>query len=177
MNKFLDLDNTNFIFETHLAGDPTRDKFRSKQKYANVIIPDIQLARQMIDDGFKVKMTKPRDGEEEGFTPRYYLKVIVNYNRRNQPIVHLVQGRKKVELFEDTINMLDNIKVQNVSVRLDIWDSEDYGKIPYVDTMYVEQAIREDPFASRYCQEEEGDYRAFNGEDDIPEELPWERNR
>lgn len=152
MANIITIENTRFIFDTHFSGDPNLDKFRSTQRYANLVIPDIQLARHMIDMGANVKLTKPREGEEEGFEPRYFVKIILNYESEWPPKVYLVSGDSEpVMLNTDTIGALDKMWIKNVNVQLNIWQRVD-GVSLFVKTMYVEQSIEDDPFAARYAR-------------------------
>ena len=90
------VENGKFIFDTNFAGDPKKDRFGSDERKANLVIPDIDLARELIDDGFNVRLTKPRVGEEEGFVPRYFVKVKLNYKSTWPPKVYLVTDEDRV---------------------------------------------------------------------------------
>ena len=48
-----------------------------------------EQARRLIDEGFNVKLTKPKPGEEEGFIPRYYVAIKVNYESEWPPKIFL----------------------------------------------------------------------------------------
>lgn len=61
------IEGAKFIYDTNFSGDPKRDRFGNDQRKANLIIPDIEQARRLIDEGYNVKLTKPREGEESGF--------------------------------------------------------------------------------------------------------------
>lgn len=154
MANIITIENTRFIFDTHFSGDPNLDKFRSTQRYANLVIPDINLARQMIDIGCNVKLTRPKEGEEEGFEPRYFVRVVVNYESEWPPKVYLVSGdADPVMMNGDTIGMLDKMWIKNVNVQLNLHPWTD-GISLYVKTMYVEQSLEDDPFAARYMNRE-----------------------
>ncbi|MCI7791495.1 MAG: hypothetical protein MR531_12105 [Lachnospiraceae bacterium] len=154
MANIITIENTRFIFDTHFSGDPNLDKFRSTQRYANLVIPDINLARQMIDMGCNVKLTRPKEGEEEGFEPRYFVRVVVNYESEWPPKVYLVSGdADPVMMNGDTIGMLDKMWIKNVNVQLNLHPWTD-GISLYVKTMYVEQSLEDDPFAARYMNRE-----------------------
>lgn len=154
MANIITIENTKFIFDTHFSGDPNLDRFRSTQKYANLVIPDINLARQMIDMGCNVKLTRPKEGEEEGFEPRYFVRVVVNYESEWPPKVYLVSGdAEPVMMNGDTIGMLDKMWIKNVNVQLNLHPWTD-GISLYVKTMYVEQSLEDDPFAARYMNRE-----------------------
>lgn len=152
MTNIITIEDTRFIFDTHFSGDPATDKFKSTQRYANLIIPDIQLARQLIDMGANVKLTKPKEGEEEGFEPRYFVKIILNYESEWPPKVYLVSGDAEPLLMNgETVGTIDNMWVKNVNVQLNVWQRVD-GVSLFVKTMYVEQSIEDDPFAARYAR-------------------------
>ncbi len=79
----------------------------------------MDLARNLIDEGFKVKLTKPREGEEEGFVLTYFIPIKVNYQVKYPPKIYLVAGDAEPRLLnEDTIDVLDKIRVKNVDVTL-----------------------------------------------------------
>ena len=154
MANIITIENTRFIFDTHFSGDPNLDRFRSTQRYANLVIPDINLARQMIDMGCNVKLTRPKEGEEEGFEPRYFVRVVVNYESEWPPKVYLVSGdAEPVMMNGDTIGMLDKMWIKNVNVQLNLHPWTD-GISLYVKTMYVEQSLEDDPFAAKYMNRE-----------------------
>lgn len=152
MQKLIAIENTKFIFRTNFSGDPDRDTYGSDARRANVIIPDIEQAQYLIDQGFNVKVTKPREGEEDGFVPEYFVAIGVNYDSNWPPKIYLVSGdADPVLLDEESISSLDMCQVQNVNVVLNPYQNQKTGrKSLYVRTMYVEQDINDDPFASRY---------------------------
>ena len=152
--RLISIENTNFIWKTNFAGDPERDSFGSDARQANIIIPDHMQAREMIDEGFNVKATKPKEGEEEGFVPTYFISIKVNYDTNWPPKIYLVSGDSEPrELTEDTIDLIDRAYVRNVNVILNPYQNARTGtKSLYVRTMYVEQDIEDDPFAHRYAR-------------------------
>lgn len=152
MQKLIAIENTKFIFRTNFSGDPDRDTYGSDARRANIIIPDIAQAQMLIDEGFNVKVTKPREGEEDGFIPEYFVAIGVNYDSNWPPKIYLVSGNANpVLLDEESVSSLDMCQVQNVNVVLNPYQNQKTGrKSLYVRTMYVEQDINDDPFASRY---------------------------
>ena len=78
--KIVSIENTRFIFRTNFSGDPERDSFGSTARKANIIIPDEELALSLRDEGFNVKQTKPREGEEEDYIPKYFVSISLNYD-------------------------------------------------------------------------------------------------
>lgn len=148
------IEDTTFIFRTNFSGDPERDTFGSDARTANIIIPDEKLALELMDEGFNIKMTKPRPGEEEGFSPTYFVSIKINYDTEWPPKIYLVSGdAEPVLLDEETIDMLDSIYVANVNVVLNPYRNQRTNTCSlYVRTMYVEQDVEDDPFAHRYSR-------------------------
>jgi hypothetical protein len=157
--KIIAIDDTRFIFKTNFSGDPERDRFGSDARKANVIIPNEEQARELADMGFNVKVTKPREGQEEDFVPTAFVPIRVNYDSYYPPKVYLVSGNAEpVLLDEETIGTLDGVYVANVNVILNPYQNKQTGKLSlYVKTMYVEQNIDEDPYASRYGKRRDED--------------------
>lgn len=146
------IENTRFIFNTNFSGDPDRDTYGSSDRKGNIIIPDHEQAMDLLHAGFNVKCTKPKPGEEEGFIPKYYVSIKVNYDTEWPPKVYLVSGdATPVLLDEESLGAIDNCYVLNVNATLNPYISKRTGKKSlYVKVMYVEQDVEDDPFASRY---------------------------
>lgn len=154
--KIVSVENTKFIFRTNFSGDPDRDSFGSTARKANIIIPDEQQALDLREEGFNIKQTKPREGEEEDYIPKYFTSVSLNYDSEWPPKVYLVTGSNMpVLLDEESIGILDKIYVTNVDVVLNPYHNQRTGRNSlYVKTMYVEQDVEDDPFASKYLNRE-----------------------
>ena len=158
------VENGKFIFDTNFAGDPKKDRFGSDERKANLVIPDIDLARELIDDGFNVRLTKPRVGEEEGFVPRYFVKVKLNYKSTWPPKVYLVtDDDRSVLLDEESVACLDDIWVDRVNAVLNRYEGPN-GKSLYVKSMEVYQKVDDDPISAKY--------RRRNRDEE--EEIPFE---
>lgn len=158
------VENGKFIFDTNFAGDPKKDCFGSDERKANLVIPDIDLARELIDDGFNIRLTKPRVGEEEGFVPRYFVKVKLNYKSTWPPKVYLVTDEdKSVLLDEESVACLDDIWVDRVNAVLNRYEGPN-GKSLYVKSMEVYQKVDDDPISAKY--------RRRNRDEE--EEIPFE---
>ena len=158
------VENGKFIFDTNFAGDPKKDRFGSDERKANLVIPDIDLARELIDDGFNIRLTKPRVGEEEGFVPRYFVKVKLNYKSTWPPKVYLVTDEdKSVLLDEESVACLDDIWVDRVNAVLNRYEGPN-GKSLYVKSMEVYQTVDDDPISAKY--------RRRNRDEE--EEIPFE---
>lgn len=155
--RLITIEDTNFIWRTNFSGDPERDSFGNDARQANIIIPDEGMAKDLADEGFNIKVTKPREGEEEGFTPRYYVSVKINFDSFNPPRIYLVSGdADPLLLDEESVDILDRCEVLNVNATLSPYENPKTGrKSLYVRTMYVEQDIEDDPFAQRYIRKGE----------------------
>lgn len=158
--ELVNLDNTKFIFRTNFSGDPSKDRFNNSARRANILIPTAEEAEYIASLGVNVKTTKPRPGEEEGFVPRYYMPVIVNYDsdvaKSRPPKIYLVSGNAKpVLLDEDTVGLIDGTYVVNVKATIEIVYLAKYDRnAAYVRTMYVFQDADDDPWASEFRTEE-----------------------
>ena len=154
------IEDTRFIFSTNFAGDASNDRFNDERRKANLIIPDEKLAHDLLDMGFKVRMTKPRqDDDPENYKPEYFVPILLKYRTRDGrevrylPKVYLVKdGGTPILLDEDTVGTIDKIRVKNVNVVLNPYEYDPIKKAVslYVRTMYVEQDMDDDPFQNRY---------------------------
>ena len=152
--KLICIENTRFIYGTNFSGDPDRDRFGSDARQVNIVIPDHLQARELMDEGFNVRMTKPRPGEDEEFVPTYFVSAKINYDTDWPPKIYLVSGdADPQELDVDSVDILDRCYVKNVNVVLNPYQNTRTGRSSlYVRTMYVEQDIEDDPFAHRYIR-------------------------
>lgn len=151
-NKLVHIENTRFIYSTNFSGDPTRDRFGSNERKGNIIIPDHNQAIELQNAGFNVKRTEPRPGEEEGFIPTYYVPIKANYDTNWPPKIYFVSGKSEPRLLdEDSLITIDTCRVRNVNAVLSTYSNpRTHRSSLYVRTMYVEQDVESDPFASRY---------------------------
>ncbi len=151
--RLIVIDDTKFIFKTNFAGDPNEDRFRSTKRRGNIIIPDPEMAAALFNNGFKVKATKPKPGEEEDFEPTYYISAMLNYDSPWPPEVYLVSGNSApVPLDADSVGLVDKCYVLRVRVTLNPYENPNTGiKSMYIRTMYVEQDVADDPFAHMYA--------------------------
>ena len=116
-----------------------------------MIIPDPELADELIERSWNVKIKEPR---EEGDEPFMYLPIKVKFNDRG-PQIYLVTGDRTNRLEEDVVSMLDDIDIRSVDLDIRPYDWEVNGKTgrtAYLQAMQVTQEI--DRFAARMAEEE-----------------------
>mgnify|MGYP004641879373 FL=1 len=116
-----------------------------------MIIPNQELADELISRGWNVKIKAPR---EEGDDPFMYLPVKVKFNDRG-PRIYLTAGNHTNCLDEDMVAMLDDIDIRSVDLDIRPYDWEVTGKTgrtAYLQAMKVIQEI--DRFAAEMAEEE-----------------------
>lgn len=163
-------DYTNYA--VNFSGNPNRDnKFHSYTRKAKIIIPE-ELAEEFQSYGIWVGLTRPKEGEEEGFTPTYYTEVKLNYNPNfaedRQPKVYIVEpGCEPTLLNEDSVVNVDILADSGAIEYVDIDVRRSYSKVRekwslYVDTMYVvKRNENRDPFRDKYWSLEEAETAPF----------------
>lgn len=128
------------------------DKFnREGDRNFALIIPTEEMANQLIDEGWNVRIKDPR---EEGDIPFMYLPVKVKFNDRG-PGIYLTSGRAKNRLDEETCGLLDHIDIMDVNLDIRPYDWEVNGKqgrSAYLQSIEVFQEV--DRFAEMYAEEE-----------------------
>lgn len=115
------------------------------------VLLDEQVATTMAEDGWNIKMLRPRDEEEEE-NPQAYLPVSVNFKGRPPRIV-LITSRGRTNLDESQIEMLDWADIVNVDLIVRPYEWTVNGKSgikAYLQSIYV--TIDEDPLEIKYSE-------------------------
>ena len=134
----LQIDDARIIFR-NFSGEPSKYNREGDRNFA-LVIPDKDLADQLVDDGWNVKIKPPK---EDGDDPFMYLNVKVKFNGRG-PNVYLESGKAKNRLDEDTIGCLDNVSIIKVDLDIRPYDWEVNGKTgrtAYLQAMKVVQEV------------------------------------
>ena len=124
---------------------------REGDRNFSVIIPNQETADALIADGWNVKIKQATEDYDEPFM---HLPVKVKFNNRG-PAVYVRSGNGvPTRLNEDTVDMLDEIDIANVSMDLRPFDWEVGGKTgrtAYLHAMEVTQNV--DRFGARYAED------------------------
>jgi hypothetical protein len=119
------------------------------------VLLDEATAQAMAEDGWNVKVLKPREDTDEGeeLVPQPYLPVTVNFKGR-PPRVVVITSRGRSNLDEDQVEMLDWADIVNVDL---IVNPYHWGPIngksgikAYLQSMYV--TIEEDALEQKYAE-------------------------
>lgn len=145
----LQIDDARIIYR-NFRGEGGKFNREGDRNFA-VVIPKQELADELLNRGWNVKIKPPKDEED---SPFMYLPVKVKFNYRG-PQVYLRTGDRVNRLDEETISVLDDVYIR--SVDLDIrpydWDvNGKSGRTAYLQSIEVIQEI--DRFAARYAEEE-----------------------
>ena len=145
----LQIDDARIIYR-NFSGVGSKFNREGDRNFA-VYIPDEDMANELKERGWNVKIKPPR---EDGDDPFMFLPVKIKFNDRG-PSVYLVTGNKKTPLNENTVSCLDDIDI--LSVDLDIrpydWDvNGKTGRTAYLQSIWGTQEV--DRFASRLVDDE-----------------------
>lgn len=145
----LQIDDARIIYR-NFRGEGGKFNREGDRNFA-VVIPKQELADELLNRGWNVKIKPPKDEED---SPFMYLPVKVKFNDRG-PQVYLRTGDRVNRLDEETISVLDDVDIR--SVDLDIrpydWDvNGKSGRTAYLQSIEIIQEI--DRFAARYAEEE-----------------------
>jgi hypothetical protein len=144
----LQIDDARITFR-NFAG--RADKYnRAGDRNFAIVIDSEELADDLIDRGWNVRVRPPR---EEGDAPFMYMPVKIKFNDRG-PAAYLTTGHAKNRLDEDTISCLDEIDILGVNLDIRPYDWEVNGKTgrtAYLQAIEVFQEV--DRFAARYNDE------------------------
>lgn len=123
----------------------------------NIVIDDLQIAEQMLADGFNLK---PFLDEDENVTG-HHMNVKLNYKSRRPPRVYRVtdEGRNQLLLNAQTIGMLDSVTINMADLTLGTWywrESDLPNVTVYCNVMYAH--VEEDPLDAKYSDLLTGSY-------------------
>ena len=145
----LQIEDARIIYR-NFAGIGSKYNREGDRNFA-VIIPNQEIADELIADGWAVKIKPPRDEDE---SPVMYLPVKVKFNNRG-PAAYVKSGNSVQRLNQDTIGMLDEIDIQSVDMDIRGYDwevNDKTGRSAYLQAINVIQNI--DRFGAQYQAQE-----------------------
>lgn len=135
------------ITHKHFSGKAD-NYHRTGERDFSLILTSDEVANAFIEQGYNVKIKAPKiEGEE----PFRYLSIRVKFNNMG-PSVYLNSAGTVRKLNEDTIEILDNIALDNIDLTINPSDwnfNGKSGRTAYLQDMDVTQKIF-DRFADRY---------------------------
>ena len=139
----LQIDDARIIYR-NFAGRGDKYNREGDRNFA-VVIPDEDMANELTNLGWNVKIKPPR---EDGDTPFMYLPVKVKFNDRG-PNVYLKTGDRQNRLDEESVGLLDNIDIIGVDLDIRPYDwviqegtpNEKSGRSAYLQSIRVVQDI------------------------------------
>ena len=145
----LQIDDARIVYR-NFSGTGSKFNREGDRNFA-VVIPDQDVADELVNRGWNVKIKPPRDEDD---MPFMFLPVKIKFNERG-PKVYLQSGDKMIELDEESIDCLDDVDILGVDLDIRPYDWEVNGKqgrTAYLQSNHVVQEI--DRFAARMQQAE-----------------------
>ena len=143
----LQIDDARIVYR-NFSGTGSKFNREGDRNFA-VVIPDQDMADELVNRGWNVKIKPPRDEDD---APFMFLPVKIKFNERGLK-VYLQSGEKTVELDEEGIDCLDDVDILGVDLDIRPYDWEVNGKqgrTAYLQSIHVVQEI--DRFAARMQQ-------------------------
>ena len=143
----LQIDDARIVYR-NFSGTGSKLNREGDRNFA-VVIPDQDIADELVNRGWNVKIKPPRDEDD---TPFMFLPVKIKFNERG-PKVYLQSGDKTVELDEESVDCLDDVDILGVDLDIRPYDWEVNGKqgrTAYLQSIHVVQEV--DRFAARMQQ-------------------------
>lgn len=111
------------------------------------VVLDPATAERMLADGWNVKVLS---GREEGDEDTFYIQVSVNFKNR-PPRVVLITDKKRTNLADDTVDVLDWVDIRTVDLIARGYDwvvGDKAGTKAYLQSMFV--TIEQDALEKKY---------------------------
>lgn len=146
--QILQIDEARIVYR-NFRGEGSKFNREGDRNFA-VVIPNQEIADELIEAGWNVKIKPPRDEDD---TPFMYLPVKIKFSERG-PHIYLVTGRVQNKLDEDSVSIIDDIDIVSVDLDIRPYDWEVNGKsgrTAYLQSMRVTQDA--DRFAAAYMDE------------------------
>lgn len=145
----LQIDDARIIYR-NFSGVGSKYNREGDRNFA-VVIPNQEIADELIKEGWNVRIKPPREEDEDPFM---YLPVKIKFSDRG-PNCYLRSGKIQTKLTESTIGCVDDIDILSVDLDLRPFDWDVNGKTGR--TAYL-QSIRVTQKIDRFAQENEEDF-------------------
>lgn len=145
----LQIDNARICFR-NFRGEGSKYNREGDRNFA-LVIPSQEIADELIERGWNVKINEPR---EEGEDPFMYLNVKIKFNGRG-PHIYVQSGRATNRLDEEEVGEIDDLDIERVDLDIRPYEWEVNGKTgitAYLQSMKVVQNI--DRFAAMLAEQE-----------------------
>ena len=130
------------------------DYNREGNRYFTIRIDDPEMAAALIADGLKIREGKRRSEDDDH---RWYMDIRVAFNDYYPTKICVYSGNVKRELNEETVGMLDRVRIlkADMTIRARYWDvNGKSGYKAYLKVIHV-TIEEEDPWANEYAQYDE----------------------
>lgn len=140
----LQIDDARIIYR-NFAGRGDKYNREGDRNFA-VVIPDEEMANELTNLGWNVKIKPPRDmngNVDPDATPFMFLPVKVKFNDRG-PNVYLKTGDVQNKLDEESVGLLDNIDIIGVDLDIRPYDwsvNGKEGRTAYLQSIRVVQDV------------------------------------
>ena len=145
-NNVMQIDDARIVYR-NFSGAASKFNRQGDRNFA-LVIPDAEIAEQLTEAGWNIKIKPAR---EEGDAPFMTLAVKVKFNDRG-PICYLQTNGRRIQLDEESIDILDKVDIANVCLDVRPYDWEVNGKTgrtAYLHAICVTQHITD-----RFAEEE-----------------------
>lgn len=153
----LQIDDARLIFKNF---EGRGDKFnREGDRNFSILIEDPDVAEELQERGWNVKIKPPRDDDDGPFMR---LPVKVKFSEYGPKVYLKSSNPEPIELDEESIACLDSIDIDSVDLDIRPFDWEvngRTGRTAYLQSMHVVQRI--DRFAARYASMSKDDMLDF----------------
>jgi hypothetical protein len=148
------LENVNILFP-NFAGKVDQFNSQGARKFS-IELPE-RVAADMLSDGWNVKRSKEREGGDPDAERRLpHLAVEISY-RLFSPQVTLITGRRRTNLTQTELDILDWADITNVDLVIQPSSYEMNGKAgvkAYLQKMFI--TIEEDALDKKYADYDDG---------------------
>lgn len=134
------------IIYRNFKGEKTKFNQEGSRNFC-IVIDDPKLLSALQEDGWNIKIRAPR---EDGDEPMHYLQVAVSFDNF-PPFIERLTKRSRVQLFNDTVAILDTDEIVQADLVIRPYEWEVNGKTGV--KAYLKEAkivAAESEFAAKY---------------------------